>query len=96
MLASSSVVVVSKNQTASNLGRETIVLNLDSGGYYGLNEVSARVWSLIQEPKTVQEIRDSLLAEYEVEYERCDRDLQKLIEELSAMGLVEVNNEAAR
>ena len=93
MLTSSSVVVVSNNLTASNLGTETIVLNLDSGGYYGLNDVGVTVWNLIQKPKMVEEIRDVILAEYEVEYEQCDRDLRKLIAELSAIGLVEVSNE---
>ena len=93
MLTSSSVVVVSNNLTASNLGTETIVLNLDSGGYYGLNDVGVTVWNLIQNPKTVAEIRDVVLAEYEVEYEQCDRDLRQLIAELSSNGLVEVNNE---
>ncbi len=93
LITSSSIVVVSKNLTASNLGTETIVLNLDSGGYYGLNTVGVTIWNLIQNPKTVEEIRDAVLAEYEVEYEQCDRDLRKLIAELLANGLVEVSNE---
>ncbi|MEM7590114.1 MAG: PqqD family protein [Cyanobacteria bacterium P01_A01_bin.83] len=93
LINSSATVFVSKNITASNLGTETIVLNLDSGGYYGLNDVGVTVWNLIQNPITLEEIRDALLAEYEVEYEQCDRDLRKLIAELSAIGLVEVSNE---
>lgn len=93
LIISSSVIKVSKNSTASNLGTETIVLNLDSGKYYGLNDVGVAVWNLIQNPKTVEEIRDAVLAEYEVKYEQCNRDILKLIEELSTIGLIEVSNE---
>ena len=88
-----SLVVVAKNQTSSNVGDETIVLNLKSGGYYGLNTVAVTVWNLIQEPKTVKEIRDAIIEEYEVESEECEQDLFVLLEELSVAGLIEVKNE---
>ena len=81
-----------KDQVSSDLGEEVAILNLKNGVYYGLDAVGARIWSLIQEPKTVNEILDVLLDEYEVEPERCERDLLTLLEELVAENLVEARD----
>jgi hypothetical protein len=58
--------------------------------YYGLDSVGARVWNLIQEPRTVKELRDILTSEYEVDTYRCERDLITLLQRLVDEGLVEV------
>lgn len=89
----SSVIAASSEQISSDLGGEAVVLNLKSGVYHGLNEVGARVWNLIQEPKTVSEIKQTLLEEYEVEIEQCQSDLVALLTELVAAGLIVINNE---
>ena len=70
-----------------------MILNLDSGMYFGLNAVGARIWNLIQEPRTVRDIRDLLLEEYEVDRERCENDLLALLDRLAAEGLAEVKYE---
>lgn len=87
-----SKVVASQNPVSANLAGEAVILDPDSGMYYGLNEVGARVWELIQDPKTVDEIRDALLTEYEVEPERCERDLFALLQNLADKGLVEIDD----
>ena len=92
MISISSVVVAAKDQVSSDLGEEVVVLDLKNGVYYGLDAVGARIWNLIQEPKAVNEIRDVLLDEYEVEPEHCERDLLALLEELVAENLVEVRD----
>lgn len=89
-----SVVMAAKDQVSCDLSGEAVILNLKSGVYYGLDTVGARIWNLIQEPTTVGEVRDVLVREYEVEPERCERDLLALLEKLADAGLVEVNPEA--
>jgi hypothetical protein len=84
--------VSAKDQVSSDLGGEVAILDLKAGVYYGLDAVGARIWSLIQEPITVNEIRDILLEEYEVEPERCEHDLLALLRRLADEGLVEVRN----
>jgi hypothetical protein len=89
-----SVVVASKNQISSDLGGEAAILDLEAGVYYGLDEVGARIWELIQEPSAAMEVRDVLLAEYDVEPERCEHDLLALLQRLADEGLIEVVGEA--
>lgn len=89
-LSRSSIVVAAKNQVSCDLGGEAAILNVASGVYYGLNPVGARVWSLIQQPRSVDEVRQSLTSEYDVEEQVCESDLLALLEELLAAGLIEV------
>ncbi len=89
------IVVAAKDQVSCDLAGEAVILDMAKGVYYGLDPVGASVWSLIQEPRTVSEIRDSLLDEYEVGADRCEGDLLQLLQTLRDQGLVEVQGEAA-
>jgi len=90
-----SVVVASKDQVSSELASEAVILDLKGGTYHGLNATGARIWTLLATPKSVGEIRDIILREYDVEPQRCERDLLCLLELLAAKGLVEVRAAAA-
>jgi hypothetical protein len=83
-------------QVSSDLAGETVILELGRGVYYGLADVGARVWELLREPRTVGEIRDIIVSEYEdVESERAGADLLSLLAEMQTRGLVEVRDEEA-
>jgi len=84
-----------KDQISSSLGDEEVILHLQSGTYYGLNEVGTRIWHLMQEPKPVREIYQQLLSEYEIDADQCERDLLALLEQLADQHLVEVNDATA-
>lgn len=88
-------VVASREQICSELQGEAIILDIKSGAYYGLNQVGASIWNLIQSPKTIKEIQDTILAEYEVDAEVCKRDISVLLEDLAAKELIEIKNEAS-
>ena len=88
-----SVLVVTKDQVSADLSGEAAILNLKSGIYYGLNEVGARIWKLVQESKTVSEIKDTLVREYDVESDQCETDLFALLAELLSKELIEVKDE---
>ena len=89
-----STVVATEGQVSSDLGDEVAILDLKAGMYYGLDSVGARVWNLVQEPRTVEEIRNILTSEYEVDPYRCERDLIALLQRLLDEGLIEVSDEA--
>ena len=85
-------VKVSVKQISCDLDNESVVLNLEDGVYYGLNPVAYRVWELAQEARTVLEIRDFLLAEYEIEESTCTRDLLDLLGQLHRWRLIELRD----
>jgi hypothetical protein len=83
-------VVVSQDQVSCDLGGEAAMLHMKSGVYYGLNSVGARIWSLLQETRTFAEIRETLLAEYEVDAVRLEADLGYHLAELAEQQLIEI------
>jgi hypothetical protein len=86
------VVVASKKQLTCDLSGEAAILHVDSGQYYGLDPVGARIWALVQQPCSVRALCDAILEEYEVEPERCERDVCQLLESLSGAGLIEIRD----
>jgi hypothetical protein len=96
MIHVDSIVSIANNQVAADVGGELVILNVDSGEYFGLDGVGARIWALIEEaPRRVEEIRDKLLLEYEdVEPERCTADLLALLQDMHAAALIAVDEPA--
>jgi hypothetical protein len=94
-ISSASKVVASGRQTSTDLDGEAIILHFDAGLYYALENVGARTWELLRQPRTVAELRDALVTEYEVDPDRCEADLQSLLSELTEAGLIEVIDESA-
>src|SRR5260370_36755981 len=74
-----SIVVAVKDQVSCDLAGEAAILNIKSGVYYGLEPVGARIWSLVQDPRTVAEVRSAILNEYDVDPERRARDLMGIL-----------------
>jgi Coenzyme PQQ synthesis protein D (PqqD) len=93
-LSTETVIVATEGQISSDLAGESVILHLQSGVYYGLNEVGAHIWSMIQQPTTVPKIRSAVLETYDVEPEVCDRDILSLLQDLQAVGLVEIRHAA--
>ena len=88
MLPDDSRFVVSPDQVSCDLGGEAAILHLKTAIYYGLDPVGARVWDLLRTPKSLAELRDAILQEYDVEPARCESDLRDLLEKLAAAGLI--------
>ena len=73
---------------ARQVGDETVILDLGSGTYFGLDPVGARIWQLIGEGKTLGEICDTMLDEYEVTRGDLERDVVELADKLLEQKLI--------
>ena len=77
------------------LPQETVLLNLDKGEYFTLNEVASRMLALVQEHNDLDGVLGALLAEFDVESDRLRTDLNIFMDQLASNGLVEVSNGSA-
>lgn len=73
---------------ARQVGGETVMLDLAKGAYFGLDPVGARMWELLAEGKTLAEVCDAIVEEYEVSRDAVERDLLSLVAELMTQGLL--------
>ena len=81
-------VVVSRRQLSTTLGDEVVILGLDDEVYYGLDGAGARLWNLLQTPRSLIEVVEILLQEFDVTRDRLTADLRALFESLNERGLL--------
>jgi len=87
--------VLPEDVLISNVEGESVLLNLNSERYFGLDEVGTRMLSVLTTSNSIQTAYEALLEEYEVENETLHRDLAELVERLVDQGLLEVAGDAA-
>lgn len=93
-ITASTTIVPRDSALATTIDGEAVVLETESGTYYGLNEVATFVWDELDEPRSIESLRDAILEEYEVDPEQCERDLQEVVDKMASNGLVDVESEA--
>jgi predicted transcriptional regulator len=69
---------------------ESVLLNLESECYHGLDDMGTSMWKALIESENIQAAYESLLSEYEVDEVTLQKDLGAFIETLVERGLVEV------
>ena len=79
---------LSPDVISQEVSGETVLLDLQTENYFGLDEVGTRIWQLIKETDDLNKIYRTLLDEYEVSDERLQNDLEVLLSEISELGLI--------
>ena len=73
---------------------ETVLLDLQTENYFGLDEVGTRIWQLIKETDDLKAIFNTLLDEYEVSEDRLQNDMGVLLGEISELGLIRLQGKS--
>ena len=89
-LDAASRVAAARDQVSVELEGEAVILSLADGVYYGLDPVGAHVWALLAEPRSVAELRDAVVAAFEVDAPTAEADLLALLASMADAGLVEL------
>jgi hypothetical protein len=81
-------VAISPQVISQEISDETVLLDLQSECYFGLDAVGTRIWQLIRDNGELMTVYNTLLAEFEVEEARLRADLEALLEQACAHGLI--------
>jgi hypothetical protein len=81
-------ITLSPDVISQEVSGETVLLDLESEHYFGLDEVGTRIWQLARETDDLKAIYDTLLAEYDVAENRLKQDLDVLLGEIAGLGLI--------
>lgn len=80
---------LSPNAIAREISGETVLLDLESGTYFGLNPVAARAWAIMSTgPLTIADICSQLMEEFDVGEGKLQEDVSALAADLAANGLL--------
>lgn len=94
-IEANTIVVQSKEPVAVDMDDTVVMMSLAQGKYYGLDRVGSRVWELLARPLSVAEICATLVAEFDVDPDVCDRDVREFLAQLAAERLIRIVNEPA-
>src|SRR5262249_835428 len=81
--------VVPEAVVSRELDGEMVLLNLDSGVYFGLGEVGTAMWRAVHGTGALGDALDSILAQYDVERDVLRDDLLRLVDEMCGKGLLQ-------
>ena len=84
------VVAQVEELVSSDLDGETVMMSIENGKYYGMDEIGSRIWAFIKQPRSVSELCDILLTEFNVDRERCKKDALIFLNKLAEDNLVKV------
>lgn len=91
-MTSSSKFTIPPQVISRTVGEETVILELESGTYFELDPVGARVWELMGEGRTFGQLCDIVMQEYEVSRERLEEDVTALVQQLADRRLVTLSD----
>lgn len=90
MIERSSTVQRNNEVFANEIDGEVVMMNIQTGKYYGLDDVGTRIWEMMKEEIQVQQIIRQLLKEYNVSEQECAQDVMQLLSDLEQNQLIRV------
>ncbi len=82
-----------KDSISTELDGETVILDIASGIYSGLDTIGTFIWNQLEQPATIAALRDAILERYDVAREQCVADLLAFLKDLADNGLILIKNE---
>jgi hypothetical protein len=83
--------VIQRNESrflASQLGTETVMMDMDSGDYLGINSVASDMWALLQEPIKVETLIKTMVEMYDVSEEVCKAEVDAFLPKMLAQNML--------
>ena len=85
----------SRSVVARVVGGETLIVPIrgkvgDLASIYSFNGTGTLIWKLLESPKTINQLAEGVVREYEIEPAQAERDVTSFVSEMKAVGLIEV------
>jgi hypothetical protein len=83
------------DQVAAEADGEVLMMHIESGNYFGLNEVGSFIWNQLEEPRSIAELCAAIQGEFDVDEERCRADAIAFVQGMIDDGLMEPVSDSA-
>jgi hypothetical protein len=80
--------VQNKEIIQSSIANEVVMMDVESGFYFGLNSVGSIIWSLLGSPITFDELINKLMEQFQVDRVTCEADTQNFIQQLLEKNII--------
>lgn len=75
---------------SKTIGEEEVLVDLNTGTYFGLNEIGTIMWSYLKKKISFEQMHEEILNHYEVSAEKINLDFQDLLKKLSEKNLINI------
>lgn len=75
----------------SELGKEIVMMDVESGNYIGLNETGKAIWELVAQPIQVESLIQELLKRYSISYEECSNDTLEYLNKMNEQKILVIS-----
>jgi hypothetical protein len=72
----------------SKIGEEVVMLDMDSGFYFGLNSVASVIWGLLANEISFEALIDQLMVQFEVDRSLCEADTKELLDQMMEKNII--------
>jgi acetylornithine/succinyldiaminopimelate/putrescine aminotransferase len=90
LISTGHIITQGEGNIVSDMDGEKVMLSIQNGKYYNLGEMGGVIWDLIKNPITINQIVNSLIAQYEVEQRECEEQVMAFIKMLNDESLIKV------
>ncbi len=80
----------SQNVLFSEIDSDKVMIDIERGLYFGLNDVAGDIWDRLEKQQTPADLIAGLLESYEIDAETCQRETLAVLERMTRAGLVEI------
>jgi hypothetical protein len=82
------VIAQGEGQVSTVVDGKAVLMSVDNGKYYNMDEIGTRIWTLIETPTAVSAVCDQLVEEFEVDRATCQGDVLVLLNKLLENNLI--------
>ncbi len=82
--------IQNKEVVQSKIGDEVVMLDVESGYYFGLNSVASVIWDMMKEKIDLNTLVENLMKEFEVDKETCESDTLELLAEMKEKKIIRI------
>lgn len=90
MITPGNYIEQNKEVFAGEIDNETVMMHIQTGKYYGLDDIGSRIWKMAEEKIRVKEIIVKLMEEFDVDEQQCEKDVIELLNDMKANDLIRV------
>jgi hypothetical protein len=90
MIGPSTIFRKTTQQVSCQINDEVAILDLERSLYFGLEGAGVQIWEALEQPRSVAELRDCLVAAFDVAPAECEADIVQMLSSLKEEGLVEI------
>lgn len=88
-ISTNTIIQKNKQIVSADMDGETVMMNIQTGKYYNLGNMGGGIWALIEGQTKVETIIESLMEEYNVTREQCEKEVLSFLNQILGQGLIE-------